>query len=67
MDAKPLAGSWRHPVAVQVSTVHGSPSSHPLAVPTTHGGRPASVVVVVGGGGARLVVVVEASVVVVVV
>ena len=66
MDAKPLAGSWRHPVAVQVSTVHGSPSSHPLAVPTTHGGRPASVVVV-GGGGARLVVVVEASVVVVVV
>jgi len=58
MAAKPVAGSWRHPVAVQVSTVHGSPSSHPLAVPTTHGGWPRSVVVVVGGGGARLVVVV---------
>src|SRR5213595_1299145 len=27
MAAKPLAGSWRQPVAVQVSTVHGSPSS----------------------------------------
>ena len=32
MAAKPLAGSWRHPVAVQVSTVHGSPSSHEMAL-----------------------------------
>src|SRR5205809_756195 len=59
MAAKPLAGSCRHPVAVQVSTVHGSPSSQPLEVPTTHGGALGSVVVVVGGGGARLVVVLD--------
>ena len=59
MAAKPLAGSWRHPVAVQVSTVHGSPSSQPLEVPTTHGGPLGSVVVVAGGGGARLVVVLD--------
>ena len=64
MAAKPLAGSWRQPVAVQVSTVHGSPSSQPLEVPTTHGGALGSVVVVVGGGGARLVVVLDDVVVV---
>ena len=64
MAAKPLAGSWKHPVAVQVSTVHGSPSSQPLEVPTTHGGALGSVVVVVGGGGARIVVVLDDVVVV---
>src|SRR5213593_4070653 len=47
--AKPVVGSWRHPPAVHVSTVHGSPSSQPLDVPSTHAGSPGNVVVVVDG------------------
>jgi len=42
---------------VHVSTVHGSPSSQPLDVPSTHAGSPGSVVVVVDGG--TLIVVVD--------
>src|SRR5205809_392284 len=45
--AKPVVGSWRHPPALHVSTVHGSPSSQPLDVPSTHVGSPGNVVVVV--------------------
>src|SRR5439155_3939575 len=47
--AKPVVGSWRHPPALHVSTVHGSPSSQPLDVPSTHVGSPGNVVVVVDG------------------
>src|SRR3989442_10182346 len=47
--AKPVVGSWRHLPSLHVSTVHGSPSSQPLDVPTAHAGSPDSVVVVVDG------------------
>src|SRR6266700_494389 len=47
--AKPVVGSWMHPPALHVSTVHGSPSSQPLDVPSTHVGSPGNVVVVVDG------------------
>src|SRR5712692_6749071 len=54
--AKPVVGSWRHLPALHVSTVHGSPSSQPLDVPSTHAGSPGSVVVVVDGRGLVAVV-----------
>src|SRR5437899_8237059 len=54
---KPVVGSWRHLPSLHVSTVHGSPSSQPLDVPSTHAGSPDSVVVVVVDARALVAVV----------
>src|SRR6059036_498520 len=65
--AKPVVGSWRHPSAVHVSTVHGSPSSQPLDVPRTHVASPGRVVVVVVDVSAVVLVVATSTIVDVVV